>query len=518
MLHSFPTTTLAAGKQGLPRRTDSLAPGMAPIFSELEDELRDVRRVNAQGQEEDLKMALSRMISRVEELSSLLKDAYKIQTDLQTELTLAKSNLQLALANNEMLEDALKRDVPGSSKDVGWRRWSAKEQKERELQDMKRRSVDEIGSPGPSSPSINSPPMSSTPSDSRFFRFRFGSASVSTSHFPISPRPSSPVVHSPGPGYAHLTSASLPSLVPLKEKEMEDLTAELEEERKAHKKAVEAKTALEAELEQLSQALFEEANKMVAEERMKLADTIEELKEAQLEKEALRSALRLVEKQSLPVSETTSDLPSRSETPSISSMPLHLERTHSRQVSASSAMGVKSLPSSTPSSRPSSRASSILLPPPPPPPPLVNAGRPAPLDLDSPEPSPEFSAFHTAATSSSRQYDSATPSEDKPFLSSTSVDSGSTLSPLPTKSSTLSSISSVLSTASVSTTSTVNASSSFSSSTLAVPPLSASAPPSLTPTVPTPGPPSPFTLPSPKSMVFYEEAESPWADAKSVSI
>ena len=63
----------------------------------------------------------------------MLKEAYKVQTDLQTELTLAKSNLQLALANNEMLEDALKRDGLGHSRDVGWRRWSAKEQREREL-------------------------------------------------------------------------------------------------------------------------------------------------------------------------------------------------------------------------------------------------------------------------------------------------------------------------------------------------------------------------------------------------
>ena len=46
----------------------------------------------------------------------MLKEAYKAQTELQTELTLAKSNLQLALANNEMLEDALKRDGPGTQK------------------------------------------------------------------------------------------------------------------------------------------------------------------------------------------------------------------------------------------------------------------------------------------------------------------------------------------------------------------------------------------------------------------
>ena len=52
----------------LPRRIDSLIAHKAPVFTEIEDELRDVKRVHSQGQEEDLRMALSRMISRVEEL------------------------------------------------------------------------------------------------------------------------------------------------------------------------------------------------------------------------------------------------------------------------------------------------------------------------------------------------------------------------------------------------------------------------------------------------------------------
>ena len=52
----------------LPRRVDSLVAHKAPVFTDIEDELRDVRRVYSQGQEEDLRTALSRMISRVEEL------------------------------------------------------------------------------------------------------------------------------------------------------------------------------------------------------------------------------------------------------------------------------------------------------------------------------------------------------------------------------------------------------------------------------------------------------------------
>lgn len=51
----------------VPQRSDSLQPGK-PIFSQIEEELRDVRRVHTQGQEEDLRMALARTITRVEEL------------------------------------------------------------------------------------------------------------------------------------------------------------------------------------------------------------------------------------------------------------------------------------------------------------------------------------------------------------------------------------------------------------------------------------------------------------------
>jgi hypothetical protein len=42
-----------------------------PIFTAINDDLRDVRRVATHGQEEDLRTALERIISRVEELVSL---------------------------------------------------------------------------------------------------------------------------------------------------------------------------------------------------------------------------------------------------------------------------------------------------------------------------------------------------------------------------------------------------------------------------------------------------------------
>ncbi|KAJ3534344.1 hypothetical protein NM688_g7152 [Phlebia brevispora] len=174
----FPIPTPSTNRP-LPQRVDSLNPAKTAVFSQIEEELRDVRRVHSQGQEEDLRMALSRTIGRVEELSSMLKEAYKAQTDLHTELTLAKSNLQLALANNEMLEDALRREGAGHAKDVGWRRWSAKEQEKREKAADSRRqsmesiaSTDTVASPIPPSPMPSaSAPVPAT-SEGRFFKFR----------------------------------------------------------------------------------------------------------------------------------------------------------------------------------------------------------------------------------------------------------------------------------------------------------------------------------------------------------
>lgn len=186
-----------------------------------------------------------------------------MQTDLQTELTLAKSNLSLALANNEMLEDALKRDG-GNSKDVGWRRWSAREQKERELAESRRQSMESVSSVDVIAPSPNpSSPIPSAPSavEGRFFKFRFGNASTPGVSSPRMPGNMSPNLNG-HPLAAHLTSASLPSLVPPrdKDKELEDLATTLEQERKALKDAQTAKEQLEAELESLSQALFEEVS------------------------------------------------------------------------------------------------------------------------------------------------------------------------------------------------------------------------------------------------------------------
>jgi hypothetical protein len=54
------------------------------------------------------------------------------------------------------------------------------------------------------------------------------------------------------------------------------------------------KVEMEAELENLSQALFEEANKMVADERKKRAELEESLKEVKEEREALRETIKVL--------------------------------------------------------------------------------------------------------------------------------------------------------------------------------------------------------------------------------
>ncbi|KAF5376220.1 hypothetical protein D9615_008508 [Tricholomella constricta] len=307
MIH-FPSSLQHAGT--VPRRTDSLNLNATQqklpshqIFLTVEEELHDARRVHSHGQEEDLRLALNMLIDRLSQLSTQLSDAYKTNAELEVQLNVAKSNLQLVISNNEMLEDALKRDSSGyAAQNVGWRRSSARTQSTDDvgLHQQQQQQQHHPTSSGEYTPTLDSPAQES----SRFFRFRFTGSSPNPSNSSASSsRPGTP--HDgrspaiPGVGtLQHLNSPSLPVLPshPSKEKEqLEELERELEKEKEQRKAAKEEKEALEAELESLSQALFEEANKMVASERIRRADIEDELKEAKLEKEALRSALRLLE-------------------------------------------------------------------------------------------------------------------------------------------------------------------------------------------------------------------------------
>lgn len=177
----------------------------------------------------------------------MLSDAYRTNADLEVQLNVSKSNLTLITANNEMLEDALKqRDA--TTQNLGWRRTSARAH-----------STDDVlqSSGGDRTPTSAVEP-SVTQENSRFFKFRFtqgsGSSSTGTS------RPGTPGA-SPAMSAASLNSPSTPAFgtVSLKDREREiQLEKELEKERKACEEAKNAKRALEAELESLSQALFEE--------------------------------------------------------------------------------------------------------------------------------------------------------------------------------------------------------------------------------------------------------------------
>ncbi|KLO09496.1 hypothetical protein SCHPADRAFT_563690 [Schizopora paradoxa] len=348
---SFPAHQMVAtnGKP-VPSRSDSLkqpADTTSALLAALPDELRDFRRVRDYGQEEDMKYALGRCMERIEQLSALLSSSQKSHDELETTLKLAKSNLQLALANNEMLEDALKRESASGGKDLGWRRSVENPDQRRVRGAMKGSSLDRqstdglspsssqiIGSPLPSSSPLTSsftpssdssgstptspamlPPVSPQPQhtpqpsassqDTRFFRFRFGGGSSSpnlSSSASKGKPPSRP--QSPQPqafrksgllDSSHLTSASLPSLS--SESKETELLAELEAERTKSITVAKEKANLEAELEGLSQALFEEANKMVAQERIKCAEMEEELKQTQREKDAIKSAMRIIEQE-----------------------------------------------------------------------------------------------------------------------------------------------------------------------------------------------------------------------------
>ena len=191
----------------------------------------------------------------------MLSEAYKTQADLEVQLNVAKSNLQLVISNNEMLEEALKRDSTGNARDVGWRRASAREHERKSTEEAEHHapvstpiSASTVGSPvvAPSTPG----PAQET---SRFFKFRFTtgpSASASRPGTPVLPHSTeakSPNVH-------HLNSPSLPMLPlrpDIRDKEKE-LVEELETEKAKRKKAEKDKEELEGELESLSQALFEE--------------------------------------------------------------------------------------------------------------------------------------------------------------------------------------------------------------------------------------------------------------------
>ncbi len=283
MFH-FPSTLSLQGFNGIRRSDGNLNAtqqkhATQPIFLETEEELHDARRVQSDGQEDDLRCALDMVIKRVTQLvcfepllyeilideidqSSILSEAYKTQADLEVQLNVAKSNLKLVIANNEMLEDALRQNFSSQSKDVGWNRTSPRNQPDTPKSIPERsQSLDisitepQTTLPADTTSSSSTANFSNPFQDNGFFGFRF-SAPYPTKSLT---RPGTPSgQNSNSPQLPHLTSPSLPSLTSGKLQEIESLTAELEKEKAGRKKILEEKAAIEGELESLSQALFEE--------------------------------------------------------------------------------------------------------------------------------------------------------------------------------------------------------------------------------------------------------------------
>ncbi|KAG8712010.1 hypothetical protein FRC12_003426 [Ceratobasidium sp. 428] len=322
--------------------------------SRLIDEARQ-RLENKCAPDEELRKSLGKMIELCQSLTTRIQTLEPQLLDLQTTLTLTQSNLTLSLANTEMLEDALRSNA--QSRDVGWRRSdSASIALQRAGGRPVAASVSYpsaaeqakivVQAPSPVKSGASTPaavPMS--PPENRFFKFRFGSKT---------PSPTSPAypASQAQPATTHLTSASLPSLglsiedearakqieelttkqesLKTKSSELETKQAELVEmEKKLKAREDEAERALKSskekedelervkklldtekktstelekeksrvqdEIETLTQSLFEEANKMVADERRRAAEVEALLRETEEERDAVRGAMRVVE-------------------------------------------------------------------------------------------------------------------------------------------------------------------------------------------------------------------------------
>ena len=153
----------------------------------------------------------------------------------------------MAQANNEMLEDALRRDSV-RARNVGWARQASVSILEDGTRSKKSLDAERPATPNQPanvSPTVH-PPQGQ---EGRFFKFRFGTTTPSSSSGFATPNGIHP---------SHLSSASLPSLSSSKDEEIEKLASELEKQKNLCQIALEEKKKVEDELESLSQALFEE--------------------------------------------------------------------------------------------------------------------------------------------------------------------------------------------------------------------------------------------------------------------
>ncbi|KZT54769.1 hypothetical protein CALCODRAFT_485251 [Calocera cornea HHB12733] len=284
-------STLTIDPRPHPSRPSS-ATSIRPLHAQEDSDVEDARRAWQEGDFGEVKQALWTMLNKVDQLSARIRVLLNEQEELSTSLTVAKSNLTLALSNNEMLEDALSR-TPASAQPYGFRRHSARDAvQQREVQSAMepvggRRSMDTASS------------ADSSPEEGLTFWQSLRRPASAVPKATIMSRPGTPHPPLTAVGVlrerdrASLTSASTPALGDAGE--LERVREMLRKERGEAELLKKEKAGLEQEIESLSQALFEEANKMVSDERKKRAQAELDLQELRDEREAMRRTLRMVE-------------------------------------------------------------------------------------------------------------------------------------------------------------------------------------------------------------------------------
>ncbi|GMK55676.1 hypothetical protein CspeluHIS016_0207320 [Cutaneotrichosporon spelunceum] len=198
----------------------------------------------------ELKSVLREVLSRVQALSQSHVELQTSHTALLTSLKIARSNLVMAEANTEMLEADLRRAKATAANAARTSTPLA-----RTSGDIARPSIETRGSGS---------------GKTWFGRVKPASPTEATTRI----------------------SGDVPQSSESDElKKLRDRLASQDNELKALKKG---KKDIEAELEGLSQALFEEANKMVADERRKRAELEDTLHEVKGERAALRETVKVL--------------------------------------------------------------------------------------------------------------------------------------------------------------------------------------------------------------------------------
>ncbi|QRV79915.1 hypothetical protein RhiJN_07930 [Ceratobasidium sp. AG-Ba] len=258
--------------------------------------------------DDDLRDSLAKLVELCQTLTSRVQSLEPQIVDLQTTLTLTQSNLTLSLANTEMLEDALRSN--SQSRDVGWRRSDSTARRPVAASVSYPSAAEQATivvqapSPAKANSGASTPTSPPIPSESRFFKFRFGSKS---------PSPTSPAYSLQQTQPTHLTSASLPSLglTPEEEtraKQVDELASQqaalklkASEIDTRHQELVDLEKKIKAREEEVEKLLKEreaeldKANNMVATERRRMAEVEALLKETEEERDAVRGAMRVIE-------------------------------------------------------------------------------------------------------------------------------------------------------------------------------------------------------------------------------